>query len=355
MVRFTQRIRRGESGGIMSTSITCPGCGFAFQVPDGADLASVSCTFCGAAVARPAARRPEPAPAPLPPPAAPPRRRPAPAPQPAAAPATPPRTARAAEPRRAPPPPPPPDDDEDEDNYRLAGTQEEDNEPYPVFTDAPPRPCPSCGKPLARRAAACTHCGLDLSSGEKVVRTYEPIKKEWEAGWPYQRRLQTFVVLQAINGVTFLFSLIVRGDAPTTFFGLLMVVALEAFLLGTYPRVNLTRNSKGKVQITKTWRICFVERPTDTIRWREHEGVVTGRSHEFSVLDWWMVLVLLPFCVFPAVLWWWFVIHPDKFHVALSKDRGYPETMLFQGQSQAMAEEIADAVSNAAALPLSRG
>jgi hypothetical protein len=236
----------------------------------------------------------------------------------------------------------------------MAGTNEDDYEPYPVFTKAPTRPCPECGKPLECKATACVNCGLDLSSGQKVVRTFEPINKEWEAGWPYPMRFKAFIVCQIVTAVTALIGL-VRGELGTSFFAWIVLTALLAFVLGTYNRIKLTRTAKGKVQLTKTWRICFLERPAETIRWREHEGIVTGRSHEVSAMDWMMFLVLLPFFILPAIVWWWFIINPDKFHAALTKDRGFPETMLYQGLKQAQAEEIADVVSNATGLPWSRG
>ena len=57
-----------------------------------------------------------------------------------------------------------------------------------------------------------------------------------------------------------------------------------AFLLGTYSRVNLARNTKGQIKLTKTWRAFFYELPTTQLKLSQYEGIATGQRVERLVL-----------------------------------------------------------------------
>src|SRR5687768_12758823 len=61
---------------------------------------------------------------------------------------------------------------------------EDDSKPYALpAEEAKTRPCVSCGKQIDLLAVVCVHCGYDYESGRKVERTFQPIDKEWAAGW----------------------------------------------------------------------------------------------------------------------------------------------------------------------------
>src|SRR5262249_27272071 len=146
--------------------------------------------------------------------------------------------------------------------------------------------CPECSKPLAATATVCPACGFNRQTGKKPVKVYEPMERHWEAGMPLQKRILVFVCFQAV--------VVPLGIIPALYFDEVVLFAISwfigtvlmAFLLGTYDRVDLARNKKGKVQLSKTWRVCFVPQPTLTIRVSEYEGIATGQCREVSLWDW---------------------------------------------------------------------
>ena len=123
-------------------------------------------------------------------------------------------------------------------------------------------------------------------------------------------------------------------------------------LLGTFDSVRIRRNRKGQAEVTITWRICFIPMAPKKVNWREHEGVAVGHIDTTSIVDWIIVLVLLPCFIIPAILWWYYIIRPDRFFAALCRDRGYPETYLYRGANEKQAKEIAQVATDATSLPL---
>ena len=99
--------------------------------------------------------------------------------------------------------------------------------------------------------------------------------------------------------------------------------------------------------------IFFIRRPTQTLDLREYDSVVTGRSLDAGCYEWFIMFILLSYFVVPGVLWWYHVIHKSKFHAALGS-HGYPEITLYRGSSQERAEEIAEALRDAAHLGYDR-
>ena len=103
--------------------------------------------------------------------------------------------------------------------------------------------------------------------------------------------------------------------------------------------------------LTQTWRVGFIARPTTTIPLREFEGVMTNLSHDAGVLDWLIFGVLLLSGIIPGLLWWFWAIQQDTYHVALTKNHGYPECILYRGWSQSRATEIARTLHEVSGLP----
>jgi hypothetical protein len=125
---------------------------------------------------------------------------------------------------------------------------------------------------------------------------------------------------------------------------LLITVGLQAFLVGTFERLNLKRTEKGKVTVQHTWRYAFLARPTETVRWKEHEGVTITRDSA-DLMEWVFALILLGYGCIPGILFWWFVVRPDKYTVTLTKDHGSPTTPIFRTTSEQRAFEVRDRVS----------
>ena len=62
--------------------------------------------------------------------------------------------------------------------------------------------------------------------------------------------------------------------AVTTSAGFVFSVVCQAFVLGTFDRLDLLRTAKGKVTLTQQWRVAFYPLPSKTLKWRECEDTV---------------------------------------------------------------------------------
>jgi hypothetical protein len=232
----------------------------------------------------------------------------------------------------------------------LEGTTADDGNPYTVIGGKPIPRCPECDARLpADDAPTCGRCGWDRAAGRKRPKTYPPLALSWEAGWPFRARVIAFAVCQVINVATVALALAVEGRALTTVLGFVFAVAVQAFLIGTFDRLDLTRTTKGKVTLTQRWRVAFWPLESKPLRWREHEEVRVLHA-EPGLAEYVMLIVLAP-TVIPAVLWWWCVIRPGHVKAALCQNAGDPVTPLFLGTDVGRAEEIARAVSAATGLP----
>lgn len=235
----------------------------------------------------------------------------------------------------------------------VQGTEEDDVNPYTVHGDAPTKMCPECDQRSDARAKACVHCGYHFETKTKAKREYEQVRREWENGWPLQKRLMAFMCMQGVNFVLFLLTLL-GGATCVGFFWISVMIGLQAFLVGTFEKLALTRDSRGRVKVTRTWRYAFFPKPAETVKWRQHDALTIVQTNEFSIIDWGFAFMLLSYGILPGVLFWWFVIRPDKFSVYLCKDHGFPETPIFRTQKEELAKEIQTVVSEVTLLPIQR-
>lgn len=238
---------------------------------------------------------------------------------------------------------------EPERDLLIQGTNEDDGKAYQVTGDIKKKKCPECEKRIDYRTRVCNHCGYNFETKEKSVRDYTPIIREWETGWPMKRRVIVFAVAQVVNLAILIMSALSEQLCVGVTLLLIMAV-LQAFLLGTFDTLKIIRNNKGKVTITRAWRICFMSKPPEKVKWNDSEGVVLVQGREMDLVNWVMCLILLGYGIVPGVLFWWYVIKPDQFHVALSMAHGYPETTLFRGTSEIQAREILQVVMDATGL-----
>ena len=236
--------------------------------------------------------------------------------------------------------------------HRWADDEDDNGMPYAIPRgEIREKRCQACGKAIDINSVVCVHCGYDAAAKKKAERTFEPIDREWEAGWPFQVRLTLFLACQVLNAGTVMLSLVADGSLPTTLFGMVFAVALQAFVLGTYDRVRIRRNKKGQAEITITWRVCFIPQPAKKLNWKEHEGIAFGHYDAVGTSDWIILFILLPM-ILPAILFWIYVIRSDRYFAALARDRGYPETYLYRGMNEKQAKEIAQIATDATGLPL---
>lgn len=231
---------------------------------------------------------------------------------------------------------------------------DEDSSGYEI-TGGLPITCPQCHRELSAEAVLCVGCGLELKTGKKkAALRFEPFQRYWEPWLSYESRLRLFLVASLSSLVLSVIAGVLAESWTLALGPLLLFVAMLAFLLGTFNRVDLARDRRGNARLTQTWRVFFLARPTQTIDLREFDGVVTGRSLDAGFYEWVIMFLLLAYLVVPGLLWWHYIIRKPKFHAALARGHGYPEITLYRGSSQEQAEEIAEALRDAAHLHYDR-
>ncbi len=342
----------------MSATVLCSGCGGRVSIPEGYTRARIRCPDCGvmndvpasaqkAAGAGDKPRRPAtPTPAEddgaeqllladdLPPPVEekkPARRKSA--------------AIRAEEPPpRAPRHPLPPSPNE------QASDDEEDGRPYRVPGIDEVRACPECCRDIPRDAVLCHLCGYNLQTGKKVKQSFEPVERDWHAGWPVNLRRGIFASGQAFFLTACVVSVAAGAPVFGVFFPWLVFTGMTAFLLGTYDDIHLSRNKKGTVRLTKIWTICFIPRPPQKIDVIDYGGVTHGPRDETSIMEWLILLTLLLSGFIPGLLWLYFVFIRTSFEVALTKQHGHDELVVYRGGNDKMVVDIAETLRKVARL-----
>jgi hypothetical protein len=328
----------------VSLTVLCHSCGRRLEVEADSGKRKVRCPDCGVMCEVPAGAE-NPAP-PRPRERGRPERRPAaplgPAEKRAVQPKTdvPPKKTRPAPPATPPPRTPVSPFEDEENTYTVEGADE------PT--------CPACGRPLAPEAVLCTRCGVDLRTGKKPVKVYEPVERHWEAGMPLRKRVTIYAV---VVGNYFLLGFVATafaGEIPAFLATFVPFAVLMAFLLGSFDRIDVTRNQRGQIRLTKTWRICFIPLAPQTFRMSQYEGLVSGQSDEVTFWDKLVFFFLLPAGLIPALIWAYYAFFHVSFFVALAKDHGFPEVILYRGWNEARMREIADTLHEVTGLPYDR-
>lgn len=229
---------------------------------------------------------------------------------------------------------------------------EDDDRPYELV-GGPIRVCSTCHRELPMDAKVCNHCGFDFRAGAKVEKKYEPLVRHWEGGLPHGQRVGIYLACQ-LFALVGLVTAGIAGELGVAIPSWLLFSAMLAFLLGTYEWVDLVRDSRGKIRLNKGWRFFFVPRPLPPIKLSEYDGVVSGKDRSADFWDWTVFVILIPFAVFPGILWWYFAINRDSFFVALSQHHGSPSYYLYRGWNQEVTQEIANTIRDACGLTYQR-
>jgi pSer/pThr/pTyr-binding forkhead associated (FHA) protein len=118
-----------------------------------------------------------------------------------------------------------------DDLYMLAGeptpsvTQEDDNELQELDMDIEDGKCPSCGEELAQGAVICIHCGLNLSTGQRLSSEVEASDSdEFEEEGEYEVRHETLAKLDPS----------LPFGERFRYMGAASVLGFLAFAIGTY-------------------------------------------------------------------------------------------------------------------------
>jgi hypothetical protein len=213
--------------------------------------------------------------------------------------------------------------------------------------------CPDCNKTLPAGSILCSRCGYDLEKGARPVKVFDKVERFWETGWPLAKRRLIFLVIQGVFLPLGLIGAIAASDIGTFIISYVFFTALLAFILGTFERYDLSRNKRGQVRLLKTWRFLFLARPPEAIPLREYEGLQTGMADDTSLIDWILLVGCFLSGVIPGLLFWMFVIHPNTFYVALTKNHGFPELYLLRSTDENKLREFATTLHEVADLPLS--
>jgi hypothetical protein len=229
---------------------------------------------------------------------------------------------------------------------------EEDGTPYEL-DGAGDVPCPKCTNMLPPGGVVCTRCGWHLRRRKKLVKTYQPLVRSWETNHSLKTRQTIWAGLQLCAFVAGLIANLLMADPAwiSFVFSMFGFAGMSSFLMGTFDRIDLVRNEKGKVTLTKTRRVCFIEAVTLPIDVRGHEGIVTGRTSEVSFWEWLVFFCLLP-GIIPALFWWYYAIHKITYRASLARDHGYPAAIGYEGWDEKQMRDIAVTLSGAAGLRL---
>lgn len=228
----------------------------------------------------------------------------------------------------------------------LVGTQDDDGLPYTVPGDLHKK-CTGCYKEIDYDATFCIHCGIDFSSGKKAKKTYESINRTWDERYSRNLRLKAFFGLQILN----LILAICTGSITGGISFLAIQAALQAFLIGTYATLNITRTSKGAATLKRQRFFFFFPGPDEKLDWKASQGVGIIAMHQPGIIEWitFLYLLLCTACL-PGLLFYWFVMRPDRFHVSLCDVYGSTNEIAFRTTDRDMTDEICRTISDATGL-----
>ncbi len=340
----------------MSATALCSGCGGRVSIPDDYARARIRCPECGVMIDVPASAQ-KPAGGDRP-------RRPAPPavndaaaedillgndPSPvveAKAARRKPAAAIQAQPPRAPEPlhPLPPSPNEG------ASDDEDDGRPYRVPGLDAVRSCPQCRRDIPRDSVLCTLCGYNLQTGKKAKQEFDPVERDWQGGWPLNVRRGLFFAAAAVYLIACVASVAAGAPVFGALFPFLLFTAMTAFLLGTYDHIHLTRNKKGRVRLTKTWTVCFFRRPPKEVDVNDYGGLSYGPMDETSIMEWLILLIMIGVFIIPGLLWFYFVFIRTTFQIALTKQHGHDELVLYRGSNEKLVLDIAQTLRKVARL-----
>jgi hypothetical protein len=213
--------------------------------------------------------------------------------------------------------------------------------------------CPDCRGDLPLDATLCVHCGVEFGTRtKKAKREYTPLFREWEAYLPFDLRLKIFFGLQALNVVFAVLSLVFKQtDFGFALFSALIVQAgVQAFLCGTFDKLQIKRNAKGKTEITKHWRFLFVPTPPQKIDWKVSHGTAIVATHNPGPLEWGVMLYLLCAGCLPGLIFYWFVIKPERYDVVLCDLHGSTDQAIFRTTNRDMADTICTTINETTGL-----
>jgi hypothetical protein len=289
----------------MSNAAVCERCAHDVEIPAGYKRAKIRCDHCGWMCEVSGAR-------------------PVPEPQPQA------KKAAAPAPVRTPAPKAP--------KLKPVPGEEEPGGTFGIATSQTVH-CPRCQMVLSAATDACGGCGYDPRLSKKT--TFEPLTRQWHAGWSLAVRVQVFLASEAFGFLMAVLATLL-GEPVLALIMFTIFTGLTAYLLGTFNRVQLTRNERGRITLTDTWRICFISKPPAKLRLSEYDGIATGKESDADMWSWVICVILLGFGLVPGGIFWYLAIYQDKFYVTLTRDHGALAYNLYRGPNEDRTMEMAE-------------
>jgi hypothetical protein len=188
-----------------------------------------------------------------------------------------------------------------------------------------------------------------------VERDFQPINREWEEEYPLTRRLQVMAGAQVVNVLGSLSALASVESAGfiDVFWCFAFAVfhgALLAFIIGTFDTLAVRRTGKGSATLTRLRRVAFVPFPSEKVPWKDSHAVGFVATHDAGLVAWVVFIYLLLLCVLPGLVFYWFVIRPERFHVILCDVHGGTDAIIFRGNDREQVAEMAKVIAEATGL-----
>jgi hypothetical protein len=239
----------------------------------------------------------------------------------------------------------------DEEPMSLLPAEDEDEEsvPYETADRGIPR-CPKCRKDMEAGAVVCMACWFNVRTRKKSKRSYSPLVRSWETDMTLTTRL---AILGGVLGIQMLFTLgwLAGGmDVLSVIACWIPLTLIVSFVVGTYDRVELLRDTRGRVTLVKHWRFCFVPIAPQRTEVRGYEGVLMGGWNDSGFMEWFICILLLCTGFIPALIWWYVAIYQNHYHVALAEDHGAKALTVYRGRSEEQMHEIARVLCDASGL-----
>jgi len=219
-----------------------------------------------------------------------------------------------------------------------------------AFEASDERQCPGCGKALtADDTPCCGVCGRDLT-GKKARKVFEPLSRSWESGMSLRARVKIFVAAQVVVVSMATLMAYLEGEFLPFFLPWPFFTVLFGFLIGTFERTDLTRDQRGRVSLTKTWRVCFIARRPEKIQPHRFAGLRTSATYGMSAMDIGLLIFLVLLGIIPGFLLWYFDLRKPTYYVYLTDEYGHSNLRIYTGKSDQMWQDIADTLNSVVGL-----
>ena len=130
----------------------------------------------------------------------------------------------------------------------------------------------------------------------------------------------------------------------------LVNTALQAFILGSYETLRVTRDPKGRCILLKTRRYGFIPLAPFKIVWKKSSGVGILGTHDPDYITYLICFYLLTLGCLPGILFYIFVIRPERFNAAICNEYGGSDETVLHCSSRDHAYDVTRTIADASGL-----